>query len=180
MALGTFNRTGTEVLMAADTLLVGSIPVVDIFCIFDLTGIMAIQTTLRIGLTFRQALVAGAAGQQSVFTLFGMMVTIGAGQTVAHIRRVGLVVKEYFPSQGVEHASKGWRGGLLGKGCITNNAHQKEVNRQTISKKQLFLGSHFRGPSGTVVLSNKREVKNQASTITMRASFQVFSETFQI
>jgi hypothetical protein len=146
MALGTLGRTGIEVLMAADALLVGGIPVVDILCIFDLTGIMAIQATLRIGLTFRQGLVAGTASQQGVFTVLGMMVTISAGQAVPHIGRVGLVVKEYFSGQGVEHASKGGRGGLLGKGRITNNAHQKEVNRQTISKKQLFLGSHFRGP----------------------------------
>jgi hypothetical protein len=156
MALGAFDRSGTKVLMTADTLLVGGIPEVEIFRIFDLAFIMAIQTVLRMALTFRQGLVAGAAGLQGIVAVFGMMVTIRAGKTVACIRCVGLVIKDYSSRQGMIHASKGWRGGLLGKSCITNNAHQQEVNRQTISKKQLFLGSHIRGPSGTVVLSNMR------------------------
>jgi hypothetical protein len=112
--------------MAVDTLAVGCIGTTHDFGTFDLIRFMAVQAALGERLLFGDLLMTIVTGDQGALVIHGVVVTIGAGESIALFSGVDGVVEEHFARGGMIHHAIGWVGGLWGKGSVADNTHEKE------------------------------------------------------
>mgnify|MGYP001550990450 CR=1 FL=1 len=94
MTGGAGNRSGFEVLVALDALVVKCIGPFQHFRVLYLVFIMAIQTCFRRAIGVFGTAVAGTAGNKGGFIVHGVVVAVVAGKSVLQIRCMGLMIEE--------------------------------------------------------------------------------------
>jgi hypothetical protein len=134
------HRSGLEVLVAFDALIVKRVGSFQHLRVLHIFGIMAIQTCVRQAIGFLGDVVAGAAGNEGGVVIHGMAVAGIAGKAIVHIRCVGLMVEKNFSGGHLEHHSHRFFRGFFRERCITQYTYQQEIYDQPVDYFQLFLG----------------------------------------
>jgi hypothetical protein len=143
---GTLFWARLKFRVTLDALAVEGVATADHLAAFDLIRIVTFKTTGWEGFAFGRCLVAVTASAQGFSFVAGVVMAIHTGGTVTAGRRVGVVVKEDFPCHRLVHQSDGCFRGCLGKGGVTDDGNEQQMNSETIGDQQLSLGSHWHNP----------------------------------
>lgn len=135
---GLFNRSGPNPAVAVRTLIVGCIRLGRHFGIFNVIGVMAVQTAFgRRGVFFRVFEMAFTAGDESSLVITRMMMAIIAGNVVFG-GMLGMLKKDVASGAAILD-SEGLIRGFDGKSGVTEKTYNKENDSHAVDQLQISL-----------------------------------------